>query len=88
MSPWADLERMTSYLGDKFILSWKPSPAELAVPVINEEEIRDEIRRALEITRGCHLEILMKDNHTIGNNPQNVIRWVEIVREEIDRLSK
>jgi hypothetical protein len=86
VSPWTDLERMTSYLGDKYVISWKPSPAELALPAINEKEIRDEIRRALEITRGCHLEILMKDNHTIGNNPQNVIRWVEIVREEIDRV--
>ena len=28
----------------------------------------------------------MKDNHTIGRNPQNVVRWVRIAREEIERL--
>jgi hypothetical protein len=29
----------------------------------------------------------MKDNHTIGRNPGNVIRWVQIAREEADRSS-
>jgi hypothetical protein len=24
----------------------------------------------------------MKDNHTLGNNPQNAVRWVRIAREE------
>jgi len=28
----------------------------------------------------------MKDNHTIGKNPQNIIDWVKIVREEIARV--
>ncbi len=28
----------------------------------------------------------MKDNHTIGNNPDNLGKWVQIVREEIDRV--
>ena len=29
----------------------------------------------------------MKDNHTIGHDPQRVIRWVRIAREEIDRVA-
>jgi hypothetical protein len=28
----------------------------------------------------------MKDNHTLGGNPTNITRWVEIMREEIGRL--
>jgi len=28
----------------------------------------------------------MKDNNTLGNNPRNAARWVEIVREEIEKL--
>jgi hypothetical protein len=31
------------------------------------------------------VEAIMKDNHTIGNNPQNVIRWCRIAREEAER---
>ncbi len=85
VSAWADLGRMASNLEDKYVFSWKPSPADLAGSTIDEEAIRKKLRQALELTRGCHLEILMKDNHTIGRNPQNVIRWVQIVRQEIDR---
>jgi hypothetical protein len=32
------------------------------------------------------VEAIMKDNHTIGNNPQNVIRWCQIAREEAERV--
>jgi len=28
----------------------------------------------------------MKDNHTLGGNPKNITRWVEIMREEIDKV--
>jgi len=60
----------------------KPSPAELALPTIHEDRIRQGIREALQITKGCRVEVIMKDNHTIGNNPQNVIRWCRIAQEE------
>ena len=36
--------------------------------------------------RGCVVEIIMKDNNTIGNNPQNVIRWSKIAREEAENF--
>ena len=37
---------------------------------------------------GIHpdLEIIMKDNHTLGNNPNNAVRWVEITRQEIEKV--
>jgi len=87
VSPWSDLADMAEKLGDKYILSMKPNPAHLAVPKIDEEYIRNSIREALKITKGCRVEIIMKDNHTIGKNPQNVIRWCKIAQEEASKLS-
>lgn len=29
--------------------------------------------------------MVMKDNHTIGNNPENVLRWCEIASDEAER---
>ncbi len=29
---------------------------------------------------------ISKDNHTIGNDPQRVIRWVQIAREEAEAV--
>jgi len=86
VSPWADLSVMAESLGDKYIYSMKPNPAHLANPEIDEDFIRKSLREALDITRNCRVEVIMKDNHTIGRNPQNVIRWCQIAREEADRL--
>lgn len=82
VSPWADFEQMAGFLGTDYIYSLKPSPADLALPEIDEDRIRRGLRRLLEITKGCRVEVIMKDNHTIGNNPQNVIRWCRIAQEE------
>jgi hypothetical protein len=49
--------------------------------------VRKRIRDILNIVKGCIIEIIMKDNHTIGKNPDNVIRWTQIAREEAERIS-
>ena len=51
-SPWADLEKMADYLQDRYILSYKPNPAALAVPQIDEPAIRAGLRRALDSHAG------------------------------------
>ncbi|MEN6479989.1 MAG: hypothetical protein ABFD20_10165 [Anaerolineales bacterium] len=84
VSPWASVPRMREYLGQDYILSRKPSPTPLAMPVLDEDSVRAAIRQDLEDARGTVLELIMKDNHTLGNNPRNAERWVAIVREEID----
>jgi len=86
VSPWSDRADMADKLGDQYIYSMKPNPVDLAVPSLNEERIRTGLRRDLQITRNCRVEIIMKDNHTIGNNPQNVTRWCQIAREEAEAI--
>ena len=51
VSPWADVETMAEQLGSGYIFSYKPSPAELALPTIDEDRIRRGLRRVLDITR-------------------------------------
>lgn len=65
----------------------KPNPAILVKPFIDEEFIRKQIKEAFEITRGCKVEIIIKDNHTIGGRPENVVKWCQIAREEAERYS-
>ena len=84
VSAWANWERMSEYLEDKYIYSYKPNPSDLAVPFIDEDSIRKKITNILSITKNNILEIVMKDNHTICNNPNNIINWVKIAREEVD----
>jgi hypothetical protein len=76
---------MANSLQDGYILSLKPNPAVLAVPSPDWDSIRNYLRRAVEIAgRNC-LEIIMKDNHTLGNRPENAVEWIRIVEEEVER---
>jgi hypothetical protein len=85
VSPWADQEKMAGMLGRDYVYSRKPAPSPLAVARMDEEVVRSDLRRTLEVTRGCVVELIMKDNHTLGGNPDNLVRWVRIAREEIER---
>ncbi|HSV32472.1 MAG TPA: hypothetical protein VLH40_10745 [Atribacteraceae bacterium] len=86
VSPWADLRRMAENLEDRYVCSLKPNPADLALPVIDEGYIRKSIREALSVTRGCRVEMIMKDNHTLGGNPDNAVTWCRIAREEAEEF--
>jgi hypothetical protein len=81
-SPWANREKMAEYLGNQYVMSLKPSPTPLAMSSIDEAAIRAEIRKDLFMTRNCQVELIMKDNHTLGNNPLNAVRWCRIAKEE------
>jgi hypothetical protein len=86
VSPWADVTKMAEFLGDAYVFSYKPSPVPLAQPQMDEGYVRSSLRQTLLATRGCRLEVIMKDNHTLGGNPSNAVRWVQIAKEEAERL--
>ena len=88
VSPWANEVRMAEQLGEKFIFSRKLHPAKLAMANIDESSVRLELHHALQVAtaNNCVIELVMKDNNTLGNNPQNVIDWCRIAKEEIDKI--
>jgi len=86
VSAWADWRTVPEFLGNKYIASIKPSPTPLAMSIMNEEVVREDCRRAVTQTKGGICEFVMKDNHTLGKNPRNATRWVQIMREEIAKV--
>jgi hypothetical protein len=84
--PVSDREKMASLLEDRYIYSMKPNPTDLAMTTFDEARIRQDIRRDLEVTKDCCLEIIMKDTHTVRGDPSRLVRWVRIVREEVDAI--
>ena len=86
VSPWSDVERMAEFLRGDYIFSLKPSPVPLAQPRLDEDAIRQELGKNLRQTRDCRVEVIMKDNHTLGGNPQNAVRWVALAKEEAGNL--
>ncbi len=86
VSPWADIPRMAELLGSNYVYSMKPSPTPLSFSTMDKDKIRAELRENLRATRDCRVEVIMKDNHTLGNNPMNAVHWCRIAKEEINSL--
>lgn len=86
VSAWADWARMAEKLGNRYVYAMKPTPTDLAMPTFDEERVRSDLRQAFRITRDCRVEVIMKDNHTIQNDPRRAIQWAKIAREEAERV--
>jgi hypothetical protein len=54
--------------------------------VCDEDTIRTRLRQVFRHTRDCRVEAIMKDTHTIRNDPRRVVRWVQIALEEAASL--
>jgi hypothetical protein len=83
ISPWADVDACAEKLGGDYIFSWKPHPAHLAGR-FDAEMIREYIRHALEVTRHCVVEMILKDTHTCDNHPERFTEWTRIARELVE----
>lgn len=86
VSPWCDIETTAAELDDKYIFSWKPNPA-MIVGKFSPERIRRYIRRTLEVARGCVVEMIHKDTFTVEKQPERLVTWARIAREEIERIA-
>ena len=85
VSPWSNVETMADALQDTFIYSRKPAPTDIAVANPDWSKIRSELRELFRVTRKNRVEIIMKDNHTLGKNPDNARIWCTIAKEEAER---
>lgn len=90
ISPWCDEEFMADRLrGQNIIYHRKPSPNYLGLDKeLDEDAFRAHIEKTLNTARGCHLEITQRDVYTVHHNIDKVKRYVQIIRESIDRCWK
>lgn len=82
VSPWCNETIMARELGKNYIYSRKPNPSLISTNSFDEDLIRKDIQNTLKTASNCSLEIIMKDVHTVNNEPYRLKRWVEIAREE------
>ncbi|MGQ9555807.1 MAG: hypothetical protein ACUVWR_17040 [Anaerolineae bacterium] len=81
ISPRANVEEAAAAIEDKFIFSYKPNPSILAEEAWSPEGARQVLREALEKTRGCVVEVIMKDISTVRRQPQRLWEWAQIASE-------
>jgi hypothetical protein len=83
VAPQADQKVLAAKLAGKAVFSRKVDPVKVCLGA-PEESIRQELRQTLALAGGGALELILKDTHTVQNDPRRLGRWVQIAREEID----
>ena len=87
VTPWCKTERAVETLGAHWVLSRKPNPAIFAEDDWHPERARQELRDFLERSRGCHIELIMKDISTVRRQPQRLWDWARIAMEVSEEFS-
>ena len=84
-SPWADVWSTAEQLKGDFVLSRKPNPAFVASHT-DREQIRKEAEETARacLKYGCPCDITLKDISTVGDRPENLIVWSEVVSKVLD----
>lgn len=77
ISPFADVDAAAQKLRDRYIFSWKPHPAHLC-GAFDPGRIRRYIRHTIDVTKGCVVEMILKDTHTCDGQPERFTRWTDI----------
>ena len=87
VTPFSDVRKCAEQLGKDYVASYRPSPSTAVARKVDEDFVRKETRQAFEIfeANGCTFDITLKDVETVAGDPNALIKWSEIVREEIER---
>lgn len=86
MTPVANLATGVQQIGTDYAISWRPNPTDMVCVEFHEDRIRRIIRDGLQVARGTHLHIYLKDIETLQGETDRLRRWVEIVRSEINKV--
>jgi len=86
VAPSADVGRCAEQIGRDYVLSYRPSPADMVSYDFNETRIRQIISRDLKACRRCHVDITLKDVETVAKDKTRVRRWVQLARKIITEV--
>lgn len=78
MSPWANLEKGAEEIGNDYVLSVKPNPAMLAAAAWEPARVRGYFEDVFAKTKGCTVEIVIKDTSTVNGEPKRLREIADI----------
>jgi len=83
VSPFADVKSCAEQIGGDYVISYRPSPADMVSYGFDESRIRNILKRDLEYLKGTYFDITLKDVETVQSDPDRIRRWVALTREVI-----
>jgi len=85
VAPIADIRACSEQIGTDYAISYRPSPADMVCCGFDPDRVRRIAGDALDVFRGQHIEINLKDVDTVENEPARLGKWVSLVRDEIEK---
>ena len=85
VAPWADVKSMADQIGMKAIFSNKPNPS-LVTNGWDEAAQREYITQRLTDAKGTACEYILKDTHTIQNDPYRFRKWTDLCHEIVQNM--
>ena len=83
--PTADFRKCVERIGSDYLISWRPNPAAMVSSGFDAASVRKQVREALAVADGCHLEIMLKELMTLEGDVTRLGRWTEIAMDEAQR---
>ena len=80
------LRKVIDALEDRYILAWKPNPAQIS-PLFDIEHSRTELKEVLEKTSDCITEIALKDINAVSGEPQRLDQYIAMASEFVGASS-
>ena len=68
----------------RYVASVKPNPAVLSAPTWHPDIAEKELRDVLDKTKGCNVEIILKDISTVCYKPERLWQWTDIACEVVN----
>lgn len=79
ISPLCNHEIAAENVGKKYVYAWKQHPVFLNQ--FDEAAIAKDLKEKLEITKNCHVAILMLDAFEFGNDFERFKKWVDLAKK-------
>ncbi len=87
VTPVADVAKCAEQIRDDYVFSWRPNPAEMICCGYHPDLVHKIVSDAMEASKGCHVDITLKDVETFMGRPQDLHDWVKVVRNVTDKYA-
>ena len=84
-SPWSNRKIFAEEIGNKFIMSNKPTPAFIANDYVDWNDVRTDLQYTVDLAKAnnVNLELILKDISTVNSKPERLTKWAEIAMEVV-----
>jgi hypothetical protein len=86
IGPTANVKLSADQIGRDYILSWRPNPS-MVGPGYDLDTCREIIRRGFQASKGCNIELMLKEMMTIEHDPQRLVDFARMAIEEAETSS-